>query len=795
MFKNLDKCRSTLLAGCATIFLLADTAAQAQELPNNPQSTGQSAQMSDTAPDIIVTAQRKEEKLSRVPVSVIALDAETLKTRVVTSEQDLGALVPGLLVKTGQNNNQLSFSMRGQTLDPFSGSSPSVLTYLNEAPFTGGNTATAFFDMSSVQVLKGPQGALFGRNATGGAILYSTPVPGNEVGGYLTVRGGDRSMFQVQGAIDIPLVRDKLALRLAGDFIRADGYMTNINTGSGLGDKNNKSGRVTVLFTPTDTIKNVLLFQYSHIGGTEGTGELYNYYTVGQTNNGFPLTSTLDAVYGPNSPFAPGVGSGPAAPGRWPGGPAGYLAFQQKNPYKVWLQYDLPHKAHAAFLSNTTTVDLSTGLTLKNIFSYTDTFARTPGNLAGSPFGALWLFNFPGVGIGKGPPGGETFDVRGWSEELQAQGKLPGSNLSYIAGFFASTTRNQDYVPVNVGPDLPTSLADISQYYRKRDKSRAVYGQLTYEITDKLTAAAGGRYTWEDVSILQLAGSVYGGLVPEQRRSLQAPSWTLNVQYQITPQDMVYFAQRGSFRAGNFNGTVTPVQEFNFFGNEKTHDFEIGFKHSGRLGNIPLRFNLALYQQIVKNAQHAIYAIVAGNPAGFTVNVPEEKIKGIETDAAVQLASWLDVGMTLAYTDAKYTKNLVDLSRQTGIPGSIIPFDSYPDTPRWSGSAFVNLKLPTPQQWGRMYLRADGFGQTHTYFSSNEGSITPGTRLKGYTTTDFRYSWDAILGSQFSAGLYLKNAFDRLYYTSGFPMGGAGGYNTANPAQPRTFGAELSVKF
>ena len=154
------------------------------------------AAQDDGTVDIVVTAQRREERLSRVPVSVVAFGAEALQERNINSEQDMGSLVPGLQVKNGQNSNQLSFTLRGQTLDPFSGTSPAVLTYLNEAPYTPGNTATAFFDLGSVQVLKGPQGTLFGRNATGGAVLYSTPMPGDVFSGYVTGRVAERDYFR-----------------------------------------------------------------------------------------------------------------------------------------------------------------------------------------------------------------------------------------------------------------------------------------------------------------------------------------------------------------------------------------------------------------------------------------------------------------------------------------------------------------------------------------------------------------------------------------------------------------------
>ena len=199
-------------------------------------AVAQSAEEADAGvEEIIVTAQRKEEALSKVPVSVVAFGAEVLQEKVIVSEQDMGTLVPGLQVKNGQTSNQLSYSMRGQTLDPFSGTSPAVVTYMNDAPYNPYNTATSLFDLASIQVLKGPQGTLFGRNATGGAVLYTTPTPGDEVAGNLILRAGQRGMVQVQGAVDLPIVKDILSIRLAGDYVKDDGYVRNANTGNLLG--------------------------------------------------------------------------------------------------------------------------------------------------------------------------------------------------------------------------------------------------------------------------------------------------------------------------------------------------------------------------------------------------------------------------------------------------------------------------------------------------------------------------------------------------------------------------------
>jgi len=743
--------------------------------------------------EIVVTAQRREQSLSKVPVAVSAFNAEVLQDRNVTSEQDLASLVPGLIVKSGQNSNQLSFTLRGQTLDPFSGSSPAVLTYINDAPMTEGNTSTAFFDFNSVQVLKGPQGTLFGRNATGGAVLYETTKPGDVYGGYLTVKGGERNYIQAQGAIDLP-ISDVIKLRIAGDYNKQDGYIRNAKTGSTLGDTDAKSGRVTLVIEPSSGFKMTTVAQYSDFGGSEGAGGLYSYHACGETNNGYQLTATLDCVYGMNSPFAPTLGDGPMGDGTWPGAVAGYLAWQQANPYKVWLSYDLPHKAHTAFITNTTEMELGDDVMLKNIFSYADAFARTPGILSGSPFGSLNLYN--NSGLGNGPPGGEEFTTKRLSNELQLQGK--SGRLEYILGAYYSWSRKNEYIPVIVGSELTPPLADIAYRYTADDESKALFAQLSYELTDKLTVTAGGRYTWEKVGLRQRPGSLFNldGTTPlKQSANLKDPSWTFNIQYQINPENMIYFAQRGSFRAGGFNGAVVPFNNTNFFGNENTYDFELGYKFNGYLGNVPTRVNLAAYRQIVKHAQHSIYALVGGNPAAFTVNVPEKRIQGVEFDGNFKLSKWLEVGFSGAYTDAKFTKNVVDLSDATGVPGLTIPFDTYTDAPKWAGSVYAEIGLPVPENVGEVKFRTDAFGQTKTYFSNNEGSITPRTQLPGYVTVDLRLSWNEIMGSKVSVAAFAKNVFDKLYYNSGYVEGASGGFNTAIWGEPQTFGAEVTYRF
>ena len=193
---------------------------------------------------------------------------------------------------------------------------------------------------------------------------------------------------------------------------------------------------------------------------------------------------------------------------------------------------------------------------------------------------------------------------------------------------------------------------------------------------------------------------------------------------------------------------------------------------------------------MVENAQRALYAVVGGAPAGFTVNVPEAVTNGVEVDANVGLAEWLDVGFNLAYTDAKYTKTRVPIP----FVGSL-SVDSYPDSPKWSGSANVTVKFPVPAELGKVDLRTDFYAQTHTFFSSTNGTSTPGTRLSGYSTVGMRLSWKEIMESKVSAAFYVRNLADKVYHISGYALGASAGVNTWYPGEPRTFGGELSVKF
>ena len=729
--------------------------------------------------EITVTATRRSESESKVPLAIKAFDGQSLTERGITTETDLQQSVPGLTVKTTASQNQLNYTIRGQTLDAFSGSSPGVLPYFNDVAVSN-QTATAFYDFSSVQVLKGPQGTLFGRNATGGAVLYNSTQPGDTLSGYITVKEGNYNLHEYQGAIDIPIVPGIVALRLAGDFTKETGYVKNLTDGTTLGDVDAKSGRATLKITPNEALTSTTVFQYGSYGGTELNGGLYSYYPVGSTNNGYVLATTAALLYTPGGPFW-----SPALAALVPGGIAQELAQQQATgPYKESLPYTPQHRSEDSYAENTTSYDFNPDLTVKNIASVQHHGIRSDSALSGARLGVLDLAAYPStVGV--------QYDIDQWSEELQLQGKAFDKKLTYIFGFYAAAEIDKVDIPTVVGFSLPAPLEYFHHNWEQRDHTQAVFAQGTYDfssLVSGLSLTLGGRETWEQIQETQGPLSNFAGY-PEQSMGEKDPSWQVGLQDQVSQELLLYVVTRGSWRAGNFNGTTTPVDNVNQYGPERTHDVELGAKFAGRLFDRSAQLNIALYNQVVNGVQRDVYFTIAGAPSSLTLNVPQGQVRGVEFDSQVRAFDFLTVGFLGAYTSATYPKGEVSVN------GQPTEFTNYQDTPKWSGSIFGTVGLPTPSSWGDMSVRADAYYQTSQAFTSLLDSAAPGTLLPPYALINMRYDWANMFGSRVTVSAYVKNLANRTNYTGGFGLGPDVGFNVATPGAPRKYGAELNYKF
>jgi iron complex outermembrane receptor protein len=540
--------------------------------------------------EIVVTARRQNEDLEKVSVAVDALSTSALAEQHVTNEQELQTAVPGLLTVATTSTNQLAFSIRGQALDAYSYTSPTVPAYFDEFQ-TGGTSSTTFFDLQSVQVLKGPQGTLFGRNATGGAVLYTTTQPGKVLEGYFNYTAGSFNEQKVEGAVTIPLA-GWASVRLAAEDEHRDGYEHNIYLNVDEGSIDNRNFRGTLLLTPLDALQNTTTIQYGRQGSDSGATKIMS------ANVNCPPSPQCVAA----ELFPPGVPTGGTYPAKLASynGLLNFIAMEGKQPFwNVWNDSDAEHDAQLKEAVNKTTYRVNDDLSIKNIVGYNQVVSHDRTDIDGSPFQILTI-----GAIGGPNMEGILYSTEQYSEELQLAGTAIAKRLNYLIGGYYVRDNEGENIPLNIGcgsiafPATPQNPAGcrvpggLRYNFENDEESRALFGQATYEFIDNLRATAGYRETWEDINFRyvddgsapkdahQLAGVPLPPILSERE-----PNWTLGLDYQLTPETLLYIAQRGGFRVGGFNGTSivqtsTGATNINSFKPEIARDLEFGIKYA-----------------------------------------------------------------------------------------------------------------------------------------------------------------------------------------------------------------------
>jgi iron complex outermembrane recepter protein len=761
--------------------------------------------------EIVVTARRLSEDLEKVPVAVVALSTLALSEQHVTSEQELQTAVPGLLTVPSTSANQLAFSIRGQALDAYSFTSPTVLAYFDEFQ-TGGVTATTFFDLQSVQVLKGIQGTLFGRNATGGAVLYTTTLPGKELEGYFNYTAGNFNEQKVEGAVTIPLA-GWASVRLAAEDEHRDGYEHNIYLNVDEGSIDNRNFRGTLLLSPLDALQNTSTIQYGRQGGDSGALKI-----VSANVNCPPSPNCTGADL-----FPPGVPTGGMYPAKLASynGLLNFITMESKQPFwNVWNHSDDGHDAQLKEAVNKTTYTVNDDLSIKNIVGYNQVVSTDRLDVDGSPFQIL-------------PVGGNVegliYSTEQYSEELQLAGTAVVKRLSYLVGGYYDRDNEGQNIPVNVGcgsfafpvtPENPQGCeipGGFRYNFENDEESRALFGQASYELIDNLRATVGYRETWEDINFRY----VDDGSVPEDTHQLagvpvppilseREPSWTLGLDYQLTPETLLYVVQRGGFRAGGFNGTSivqtsTGATNIDSFKPEIARDLEVGSKYVGRLGVFPVRINADVYEERVRDAQRVVYAGVAA----FTLNADKTQVDGFELNALIDLAPWLQAGLNYAYTDARYTDGSTHFTEVDAITGAIdnrtVVLGPYGDAPRNTGSLYWRVTHDLPNGLGQLVVRQDIYSQSYFYYTNFAGSINippngigpldPNTKIGGYTILNARVEWNNIAGSTVHAAAYVRNMLNKQYEVGGVGYGAVIGVDSVIQGTPRMAALEVGVKF
>lgn len=739
------------LLGCLPLFLLAvQPPALAQADGRAPSASGPAAATDSGWDEIVVTARRRAESTLDVPIAVTAVSGQALERANVTSLADLQRIAPSVrTAPVAGRASSTAFFIRG--LAETTGSvaaDPSTGVYFADAIMTRPQgVGRALYDLESVQVLNGPQGTLFGRNLTGGAVLI-TPAPAviGEIGGYGRVRIGNYKQREVEAAVNVP-VGDWIAIRAAGSIVRRDPFVTNIVTGNGRADEHSNSGRLTVNIEPSVDFSNVFVLDYFD-GRSRGLDII-------PTN----LNRTVDT---PPNPLAPREA---------------WLLRQQAEGIRGLVDgVDGPFSTASNLgFTNTTRVDLG-GVTVKNIFnyrrirSYDQQATATPPTPTTPTYYLIDITNI--------------MRSRQYSNELQLSGSLLDDLVYYTSGgyFFWERATQNSYTATLGGPPR-------RNFPRVTNESKSLFAQIDVRAAEKLTFTIGGRYTWDNRELHQnvILPSGQSAVDEVVSKDFGKFTYTLALNYKPTSEALLYLTTRRGYRSGGFNAGATSSAALAPVRPEVLTDYEAGFKFQSSA----VRFSLAAFHSKYTDIQRTLLTIVGTPPTAtqMLLNAADARVNGAELEAVVRPAGFLELSGFVSYVDAKYKKFINPLD------GSDISKTPFSQTPKWTYRIGADLIVPTPESVGEVRISAD-YNYQGGVLGGESATIEPGYMLDARGLLGARLSIERIAATPVSFALYARNLTNKGYYTAISPLYGAPfGITRSVVGDPRTWGAELSFKF
>lgn len=695
-----------------------------------------------TGMEIVVQAQRRSQNLTDVPISVTAVQADSLSNAGLDSIKDLTQVVPALRID--QNGSYSAPTIRGVGSSiAGTGFSNNVAVYVDGFYNPSQNTTDSLFiNLESVEVLKGPQGTLFGRNATGGAILMRLREPSFDPSIEGRVSYGRFNSVEAAAYASTGL-SESLAFDVSGAWTRSDGFLTDVVTGDDkAGEYSNWAVRTAALFEPSEDVSIKLAYQHSEDSDKRP-------YAAGALADEDGNPQSIGALLGG---FAPTE--------------RGEVALSGKTRFKSNLD--------AVYLTGT--FDLNPDTQLKSYTMY-----RTEGTDNYLDLDSSSVPAFEGVFFLDNETISQEFNISGVSGRLE-----------WLAGlYYLSHEDHQGPFPVLFGEaltgipggivvDLYEAGVDINAY--------AVYADLTYALTDRLYATVGGRYSYEESSAFwelsptSVAFGIGGGN-PAGRVDFSS-SWNdfsprAVLRYELTPESNIYASYSRGFKSGlnTPNGfDTTPLQP------EKLDAFELGFKYGGPT----VRGSIAAFYYDYKDLQVA--AFVSGT--GVYRNAANSEIYGAEASLAAQITDELQLSGGVAYTHARYT-DFPGSSRfePTGFGTyAANPVDAsgfqMQRAPDWTGNVALDYRKTIGDY-------AIGFN-ANAYFTSEFPFDTAETFYEdGYSLVNASISFGPD-DDRWRIGAYARNIFDTVYSTQILP----GDFAIQQVyGEPATYGASLSFKY
>jgi iron complex outermembrane recepter protein len=815
--------RSLAAVAASSVLALAPLSAQAQNSATTTTET--SAQSGGTLEEVVVTAEYRTERLQETPLAITALSGDALAERGIDNLADVTKAAPNvnLLQANAAYGKTMAAAIRGigQGDFNFASAEQGVGIYVDDVYFA--NTFGSMFDLldvDRVEVLRGPQGTLFGKNSIGGAIRLVSKQPVGDDSGYAEVTVGDYNRREVRAGFDVALIKDVLMLRVSGLSKSRDGYVHRIDyacahpatagsipeqqLGEGnctLGTEGGvdvKGARGQLRWVPSDSVEDT--FEASAIDDdSEAAAEVM---VVAD-----PALSPAMQAFNTNS-VVPKYGVPYDQRFQTGGTYNTYSTF-----YDPWTgtSYPAVNTVREWSTSNVLTWKIAPQVQLKSITAMQGWWGNFSDDQDNSPLGLAWAYNL--------------LDHRQFTQEFNLTGNAFDDRFHWAAGafYFWGYSLNRGHIDLNFlagffppGPPFNGQpVLGFNQDDPAYTEDKAGFLQGTFDLTDKLGLTAGARYTKENKNynpLIDIPNPVLDLRGVEGRTSYDHIDWKAALEYKWTPELMTYFSATTGFRGGGFNPRPFDNLQISSYKPEKLTEYEVGVKSEWL--DHRLRANLAafygLYRDVIVTSQRLD---ATGTPFTAPENVGSADISGGEFELDANPVTGLTINLTAGLTNFKWkdlgtNQGCQDLGAAAIPEGGPNPNyncisgnpgygDLNLDSPKWTGSLGMQYEIPLGDA-GSLTPRAD-VNYHSPYYNNNYNNYDPaGTGIAvtpAMALLNGRLTW-ASANHLWSVAAFCTNCANKYYYQSFLDLREFGeGQLSAQPGEPREWGITFRRNF
>jgi iron complex outermembrane receptor protein len=741
---------------------------------------------------VVVTARLREESLQKVPVSITVLTAKELESTGTYSFEQVTKLQPSVqYVSSNPRNTAVTIRGLGNVIGLTNdGIEPGVGIYVDGVFYARpGSATTDLLDIERFEVLRGPQGTLFGKNTTAGAINITTNAPKFKTERSAELSFGDQGFLQFKGAVNGTIIDKLVAGRLSFGTTKRDGGVFNVTQNEKQNAVNNKAIRGQLLFTPTDHLDIRLAADYSKVDGNAATQVFVKYGpTLRPAATQFPALSSV-FNYKPAS----------------------------TNPYDRLVDINSPIEAKQVLRGGSATVNWDLGkVTLTSVSAYR-AWDWTPQNDR----------DFTSLSIRTKSNNNSV--QKQWSQELRlaSNGK---NTIDWTTGLYAFDQKVQtngveqwgkDGARWLIGSAVPANLIDgysADTDVLSKTRSYAAFAQATYHATDRLHFTPGLRHTKEDKSI-NFVQTVSGGLATTVASQISSKNGIarnqkyaaafddakttgqFNVAYDLNTTQLVYANYALGFKSGGLNAAGLPTDASGapslisaYVKPEKSKTIELGLK--SQFLDRRATLNAALYSTLVSDYQANVVDSGPGALRGYLANIERVTVKGVELEGGFRLNNSWNTYAALAYTNGKYGSYKNGTPPLENLTATTAPFDltgrDLPGVSKWAGSVGAEYTVPT-QLFGQAGEAFVGGDWSYRSKWNSDASVSKYLEISGVSLVNLRAGFRTKSGIE--ALLFVRNAFDKNYLSFASIQAGNSGAIYGAPGDKRSVGVTVKTQF